>query len=87
MQVSIIYFCSFMVLCAYVMLNLVVAVIIDNFLINKSESDTIVNQDHLAQYVDTWSELDPRGTQYIPAHKLEFLVRAIDEPLGLKARL
>ena len=81
--VSIIYFCSFMVLCAYVMLNLVVAVIIDNFQTEKSESDSIVNKDHIEQFVEVWSQLDPHTTGFVPSAKLEYIVRNLDSPLGV----
>ena len=46
----------------------------------------IMNQDHLQQYVDAWAEVDPAATGYVHAHKIEHLLRAVEEPVGLKAR-
>ena len=43
-----------------------------------------VNRDHMQQYVDAWAEMDPAATGYVDAHKIEQLLRALDEPMGLK---
>lgn len=82
--IPILYFGCFMVLCAYVMINIVVAIIIDNLQANKDASATAVTDLHLRQFEDSWAEFDPRATQFIQARMLNALLRKLDPPLGVK---
>ena len=79
---AIVYFCFFMILNAFVMINLVTAVLINNFESSKTDEDCVLTATSLAQFVAAWSELDLRGTAYIKAVKLEALIRAVQRPLG-----
>ena len=63
--VAIFYFCLFQVWCAFVLLNLVIAVIIDNFTIASEDEELTVGKDQLQQYIDAWMKFDAYATQFI----------------------
>ena len=56
-----VYFVSFIFLCSFIMLNLFVAVIMDNFDYLTRDS-SILGSHHLGEFITVWSEYDPSGT-------------------------
>ena len=54
------YFVSFIFLCSFIMLNLFVAVIMDNFDYLTRDS-SILGSHHLGEFISVWSEYDPSG--------------------------
>ena len=55
------YFISFIFLCSFIMLNLFVAVIMDNFDYLTRDS-SILGSHHLGEFITAWSEFDPSGS-------------------------
>jgi hypothetical protein len=55
------YFCSFVFLATFLMLNLFVAVIMDNFDYLTRDS-SILGAHHLDEFIREWGEVDPVGT-------------------------
>ena len=54
------YFVSFIFLCSFIMLNIVVAVIMDSF--DYLTRDTsILGSHHLSEFIIVWCEYDPLG--------------------------
>ena len=80
---TILFFCFFVIVCAFVMLNLVIAVILDNFQNVGQNEEVPVSKEHMQRYVAMWQQLDPYATMYIKASKLQLLVQALDPPLGI----
>ncbi len=54
------YFVSFIFLCSFIMLNLFVAVIMDNFDYLTRDS-SILGSHHLGEFITCWSDYDPSG--------------------------
>ena len=54
------YFVSFIFLCSFIMLNLFVAVIMDNFDYLTRDS-SILGSHHLGEFISVWSDYDPSG--------------------------
>eukprot|EP00878_Enallax_costatus_P032926 GHUV01036272.1.p1 GENE.GHUV01036272.1~~GHUV01036272.1.p1 ORF type:complete len:164 (-),score=35.55 GHUV01036272.1:283-774(-) len=80
MIVAVIYFCSFVLLCGFVLVNFVIGVIIDNMQSSKTHDDMAVSRYHVEQFVKV--------------RLMEFLLRckrmihaglAADSPCGLCA--
>ena len=82
--VAIMFFCSFVVLCAFLLLNLLIAVILDNF--EDSQKAISIGQDTMLNFVDVWNEFDPEGTHYMDADKVQTLIKKLDPPLGTKGK-
>eukprot|EP00899_Mesostigma_viride_P019380 jgi/Mesvir1/27443/Mv07229-RA.2 len=83
-SVAIFFFIIFIVLCAFVMLNLVIAVILDNFHSSSVNEEAPVSREHMQRFADVWSILDPRATYYISTRQLQDLIRELDPPLGTR---
>jgi hypothetical protein len=75
------YFVSFVFLCSFLMLNLFVAVIMDNFEYLTRDS-SILGPHHLDEYVRVWSEYDPQATGYIHYSNMYKMLRKMQPPLG-----
>uniref|UniRef100_A0A803TGT8 Voltage-dependent N-type calcium channel subunit alpha n=1 Tax=Anolis carolinensis TaxID=28377 RepID=A0A803TGT8_ANOCA len=76
------YFVSFIFLCSFLMLNLFVAVIMDNFEYLTRDS-SILGPHHLDEFIRVWAEYDPAACCRIHYKEMYNLLRAIAPPLGL----
>lgn len=80
------YFVTFQLLGSFIFLNLVVAVILENFGALHNINPTLVSASDLELFTDAWSQFDPDATNYIPLSDLPKLLLAVPRPLGLKGR-
>jgi len=76
-----IYFISFFIICAFLVLNLFVAVIMDNF-DYLTRDWSILGPHHLGEFVTLWSEYDPDAKGKIKHVDVVTLLRKISPPLG-----
>uniref|UniRef100_A0A8C7ZJ38 Voltage-dependent P/Q-type calcium channel subunit alpha-1A n=1 Tax=Oryzias sinensis TaxID=183150 RepID=A0A8C7ZJ38_9TELE len=79
------YFVSFIFLCSFLMLNLFVAVIMDNFEYLTRDS-SILGPHHLDEYVRIWAEYDPAACGRITYTDMYQMLRHMCPPLGLGKR-
>ncbi|KAG4066428.1 hypothetical protein HA402_007064 [Bradysia odoriphaga] len=79
--VSVIYFVSFIFFCSFLMLNLFVAVIMDNFDYLTRDS-SILGAHHLDEYIRIWTEFDPSASGKINYRDMYDALKTIDPPLG-----
>merc|ERR1719154_1038131 len=75
------FFISFFVVCAFLVLNLFVAVIMDNF-DYLTRDWSILGPHHLSEFVHLWSEYDPDAKGFIKHVDVVTLLRKISPPLG-----
>lgn len=75
------YFISFFVSCSFLVLNLFVAVIMDNF-DYLTRDWSILGAHHLGEFIQHWSEYDPDATGKIRHDDVVNLLRKINPPLG-----
>ena len=80
------YFISFQVLGSFIFLNLIVAVILDNFSTLHNVNPNLISASDLEVFADAWSTFDPDATNYIPADLVPFLLQMVPRPLGLKGK-
>ncbi|XP_056131493.1 voltage-dependent L-type calcium channel subunit alpha-1D [Lampris incognitus] len=78
---AVIYFISFYMLCAFLIINLFVAVIMDNF-DYLTRDWSILGPHHLDEFKRIWSEYDPEAKGRIKHLDLVTLLRRIQPPLG-----
>uniref|UniRef100_A0A8C5T0J7 Voltage-dependent L-type calcium channel subunit alpha n=1 Tax=Laticauda laticaudata TaxID=8630 RepID=A0A8C5T0J7_LATLA len=78
---AIVYFISFFMLCAFLIINLFVAVIMDNF-DYLTRDWSILGPHHLDEFKRIWSEYDPAAKGYIKHLDVVTLLRRIQPPLG-----
>nr|XP_042909199.1 voltage-dependent calcium channel type A subunit alpha-1 isoform X2 [Parasteatoda tepidariorum] len=75
------YFVSFIFFCSFLMLNLFVAVIMDNF-DYLTRDPSILGAHHLDEFIRVWAEYDPNATGFIPYSEMYDMLRNMDPPLG-----
>ncbi|XP_041081104.1 voltage-dependent L-type calcium channel subunit alpha-1D-like [Polyodon spathula] len=78
---AIIYFITFYMLCAFLIINLFVAVIMDNF-DYLTRDWSILGPHHLEEFKRIWSEYDPGAKGRIKHLDVVTLLRRIQPPLG-----
>ncbi|KAM8792366.1 LOW QUALITY PROTEIN: voltage-dependent L-type calcium channel subunit alpha-1F-like [Eudromia elegans] len=78
---AIVYFISFFMLCAFLIINLFVAVIMDNF-DYLTRDWSILGPHHLDEFKRVWSEYDPAAKGRIKHLDVVTLLRRIQPPLG-----
>ncbi|XP_008407935.1 calcium channel, voltage-dependent, L type, alpha 1D subunit, a isoform X13 [Poecilia reticulata] len=78
---AIIYFITFYMLCAFLIINLFVAVIMDNF-DYLTRDWSILGPHHLDEFKRIWSEYDPEAKGRIKHLDVVTLLRRIQPPLG-----
>ena len=78
------YFISFQVVGVFVFLNLIIAVILENFSSLGSQNPDVVSAADVENFKETWVEFDPDADNYIPSKDLPRLVLALPPPMGLR---
>ena len=77
------YFVSFQVVGVFVFLNLVVAVILENFSSMSNLNPHLASSSDIEGFKEIWAEYDPDADQYIPSKELPNLVMSLPPPMGL----
>jgi len=78
------YFISFQIIGSFVFLNLVVAVILENFSSLGSLNPDLVAPADVEAFKEAWADFDPDADNYIPATDLPLLVLSLPPPMGVK---
>merc|ERR1711968_152983 len=78
------FFILMFVLLNYVFLNMVMAIVLDNFGDTQALAQCKFQPDHLEDFQEAWQKLDPRGSGYIKDTELEIVLMDVEYPLGLK---
>ncbi|XP_042250817.1 voltage-dependent N-type calcium channel subunit alpha-1B isoform X4 [Thunnus maccoyii] len=76
------YFVSFIFLCSFLMLNLFVAVIMDNFEYLTRDA-SILGPHHLDEFIRVWAEYDPAACGRMAYRDMYEMLRDMSPPLGL----
>jgi len=79
------YFCSFILIAMFVLMNLFVAVILENFSSVINSAEARINEHTVSNFLKCWRRYDPHLTLYIDANNLTSLVLDVGEPLGFNS--
>ncbi|XP_076062886.1 sodium leak channel non-selective protein na isoform X5 [Oratosquilla oratoria] len=75
---SLIFFCSFYVIITYIVLNLLVAIIMENFsLFYSNEEDALLSYADIRNFQSTWNIVDVNQRGVIPVRKVKFILRLL----------
>ena len=66
------------------MLNLVIALILDNFQSYSGNVDLPVGEEDFTHFALEWGRIDRTGSYYIAFEKLPKLLKRLSAPLGVK---
>ncbi|XP_022255222.1 sodium leak channel non-selective protein-like [Limulus polyphemus] len=75
---SLIYFCTFYVIITYIVLNLLVAIIMENFsLFYSNEEDALLSYADIRNFQNTWNLVDIQQRGVIPVRRVKFVLRLL----------
>jgi hypothetical protein len=84
--VAVPYFISFQVLSSFIFLNLVVAVIIENFSTLHDTRPDLVSASDLEMFMEAWAHYDPSATNFMKMDDVPALILELPRPLGVKGK-
>jgi len=77
-SISLAYFCSFYVCITYIVLNLLVAIIMENFsLFYSNEEDALLSYADIRNFQNTWNMVDLQQRGSIPISRVRFVLRLL----------
>ncbi|XP_033612296.1 sodium channel protein type 9 subunit alpha isoform X2 [Fukomys damarensis] len=80
-SVGIFYFVSYIIISFLVVVNMYIAVILENFSVATEESTEPLSEDDFEMFYEVWEKFDPDATQFIEFAKLSDFAAALDPPL------
>lgn len=83
--VGIIFLVSYLIISFLVVVNMYIAVILENFSQAREEVQQGLTDDDYDMYYEVWQKYDPGGTEFISYDKLFEFVENLEEPLGIAA--
>lgn len=82
-QITYLYFLSYMLVTSYVLLNLFVAVILEGFEETTEKRTSTITEDDLALLIGIWERYDQEVTGYLHYQDFMKFLRELPQPLGL----
>ncbi|XP_074071921.1 sodium channel protein type 3 subunit alpha isoform X1 [Macrotis lagotis] len=80
-SVGIFFFVSYIIISFLVVVNMYIAVILENFSVATEESAEPLSEDDFEMFYEVWEKFDPDATQFIEYSKLSDFAAALDPPL------
>ncbi|KAK5890512.1 hypothetical protein CesoFtcFv8_014029 [Champsocephalus esox] len=81
--VGIAFFVSYIIICFLVVINMYIAVILENFGVATEESADPLSEDDFETFYEVWERFDPHATQFMEYKKLSEFADALDPPLRI----
>lgn len=79
--IAIAYFVSYIIISFLIVVNMYIAVILENFNIATEESEDPLGEDDFEIFYEVWEKFDPEATQFIEYSALSDFADALPEPL------
>ncbi|XP_066996031.2 sodium channel protein 60E-like [Anabrus simplex] len=80
---AITYFTSFIIISYMIVINMYIAIILENFNQAHQEEEIGIVEDDLEMFYIRWSKYDPHATQFIRFTQLSDFIASLDPPLGI----
>ena len=80
---AVFFFVSYIIIIFLIMINMYIAVILENFNEAQQQEEIGVSDDDLETYIQVWQEFDPKATHFIPLSKLSDFLDALEPPLQI----
>uniref|UniRef100_A0A7M4E970 Sodium channel protein n=1 Tax=Crocodylus porosus TaxID=8502 RepID=A0A7M4E970_CROPO len=81
--IGIIYFVSYLIISFLIVVNMYIAVILENFNAATEESTNPLGEDDFDMFYEIWEKFDPGATQFIPYASLSDFANILAEPLRI----
>ncbi|NXU57596.1 SCN5A protein, partial [Turnix velox] len=81
--IGILFFVSYVIISFLIVVNMYIAVILENFSVATEESTDPLCEDDFDMFYETWGKFDPQATQFIEYSALSDFADALAEPLRI----
>ncbi|XP_046700974.1 sodium channel, voltage-gated, type I-like, alpha isoform X3 [Silurus meridionalis] len=81
--IGIIFFVSYIIICFLIVVNMYIAVILENFSVATEESAEPLSEDDFEMFYEVWEKFDPGATQFIEYKQLPDFADSLDPPLRI----
>ncbi|XP_071550553.1 sodium channel protein 1 brain-like isoform X3 [Panulirus ornatus] len=81
--IAIVFFVSFIIINFMIVINMYIAVILENFNQAHKEEEIGIVEDDLEMFYVRWSKYDPHATQFINFSQLSDFIASLDAPFGI----
>ncbi|KAL8164869.1 UNVERIFIED_CONTAM: Sodium channel protein type 5 subunit alpha [Gekko kuhli] len=81
--VGIIFFVTYIIISFLIVVNMYIAVILENFNVATEESTEPLGDDDFEMFYEVWEKFDPKATQFITYSKLSDFADTLAEPLRI----
>ncbi|KAK7175110.1 hypothetical protein R3I93_002113 [Phoxinus phoxinus] len=81
--VGIVFFCSYIVISFLVVVNMYIAIILENFNVATEESADPLCEDDFEMFYETWEKFDPSASQFIAYSRLSEFCDTLKDPLRI----
>nr|AVX46626.1 sodium channel voltage gated type IV alpha B2 [Apteronotus albifrons] len=81
--VGIAFFCTYIVMSFLVVVNMYIAIILENFNVATEESSEPLSEDDFEMFYTTWEKFDPDASQFIPYSSLSDFCDTLKDPLRI----
>uniref|UniRef100_A0A665W600 Sodium channel protein n=1 Tax=Echeneis naucrates TaxID=173247 RepID=A0A665W600_ECHNA len=81
--VGIVFFTTYIIMSFLVVVNMYIAIILENFNVATEESTDPLCEDDFEMFYETWEKFDPDASQFIQYSKLSDFCNALQDPLKI----
>ncbi|XP_073701241.1 sodium channel, voltage-gated, type I-like, alpha [Garra rufa] len=82
-SIGIFFFVSYVIICFLIVVNMYIAVILENFSVATEESAEPLSEDDFDRFYEVWEKFDPKATQFMEYDKLSDFANSLDPPLRI----
>uniref|UniRef100_A0A8V0ZVT0 Sodium channel protein n=1 Tax=Gallus gallus TaxID=9031 RepID=A0A8V0ZVT0_CHICK len=82
-SIGIFFFCSYIIISFLIVVNMYIAIILENFNVATEESSEPLCEDDFEMFYEIWEKFDPDATQFIAYSTLSDFVDTLQEPLRI----
>jgi len=82
-SVAIFFFVSYIIICFLIVVNMYIAVILENFSVATEESGEPLSEDDFEMFYEVWERFDADATQFMEYGELSAFADALDPPLRI----
>ncbi|XP_035271256.1 sodium channel, voltage gated, type V-like, alpha b isoform X3 [Anguilla anguilla] len=82
-SVGITFFVTYIIISFLIVVNMYIAIILENFSVATEESTEPLSEDDFEMFYEVWEKFDPEATQFIEYSKLSDFADTLSEPLRI----
>ncbi|KAG9476511.1 hypothetical protein GDO78_003188 [Eleutherodactylus coqui] len=82
--VGIVFFVSYIIISFLIVVNMYIAIILENFSVATEESTEPLSEDDFEMFYEVWEKFDPEATQFIDYSVLSTFADSLAEPLRIQ---